>query len=203
MTTVMNAVKKVAFSVHGVTPLIMHSTRGMLPTNPYKDELRALLNKRGKKTAEDILRLQRIEWELGLYLAPDGKTPIIPSDCIFANVCEAARGIRKGKDWMKGVDIEADAPLGFEDSGKSLEWLWASGKYLDLRFLNVNRAKVLRARPIFREWTLDFTVVFRPDIIDSVKEVISVVTTAGENGFMESRPRYGRYVVTSAEEVGL
>ena len=60
------------------------------------------------------------------------------------------------------------------------------------------RSTVMRTRPIFREWELEFTVHFMPDIVDehSLDEAVEI---AGKLiGLSDYRPKYGRFEVQRA-----
>lgn len=66
---------------------------------------------------------------------------------------------------------------------------------IDRRPEVVNRARIMRARPVFKEWELDFTMEIIDDRanISAIKEILQ---TAGlYYGLGDRRPRFGRFDV--------
>jgi hypothetical protein len=57
-------------------------------------------------------------------------------------------------------------------------------------------SRVIRTRPIFREWSAELVVKFLPSLLNE-KDVRSFLVTAGEQiGLLDWRPRFGRFSVS-------
>ncbi|GAI19389.1 unnamed protein product, partial [marine sediment metagenome] len=60
----------------------------------------------------------------------------------------------------------------------------------------IQRARIMRARPRFDKWELDFTIDFDDEIIGKDK-VNEILTYAGQRiGIGDYRPLFGRFIVT-------
>lgn len=72
--------------------------------------------------------------------------------------------------------------------------------YLDLRPVVVNRARVVRIRPVFKAgWKLDFSIECLDDQIshELLKDVLEL--SGKTQGVGDNRPRFGRFMVTKFE----
>ncbi len=185
---------EMSVKVTGTSPLLMHSTRGMDTSDPLVRDLKALTSKHAKKkTDEDLLEIQRLEFVLGLY--HDGKTPILPADMVLAGVRDGAKAQRLGSEVTRSVFMGVEAvPL--EYSGpKDVKALWKDRRFVDVRSVKVGQSRVMRTRPVFNEWAASFVLSFDEDHLDR-DALQRAVRTAGERvGFGDYRPRYGRFNV--------
>ena len=133
-----------------------------------------------------------------LYLNKKGEI-VFPAINILSCLREAAVDYKvpgKGKKTYKtyiyaGVSIEpSNIPLIFE------------GDYdIDLRPVSVGKARVMRARPKFEEWALEFTVS-RLDTIINIDNLKDIFNGAGRfKGLGDFRPLFGLFKVTEFEEI--
>lgn len=141
--------------------------------------------------------------EKAIYRDRDGKI-IFPAFNVKSAMSRAAReytvpgkGKRTFKDLVKaGILIEPqDIPLKIPD-GSDPEKSWE----IDLRPVVVQRARIIRARPRFDNWELEFNVSILDSIIkqDNVKNFI---TDAGKyNGLGDFRPEFGLFEVVEFEK---
>lgn len=187
------ALETVTAKLVGVAPLMMHNGRLADPTNKWTIEMKKLTSVR-KKTEEDLLQIRRVEWYGGLYTDDKGRVSV-PSDCVLAAVMHGARKSKDGKEAQVGVfETQPWYPLTYEGP-KDLEKLYEDGRFVDYRTVVVNKSRCMRSRPIFPEWSVDISLSVNTDIIDATK-VIKALEMCGERvGFLEYRPRYGRFVV--------
>lgn len=184
--------------------LLMHNSRLANPFDPFAIASKAITSKK-KKTEEDAMMIYWLEWAGGLYV--DAKInpevaektvahPVIPAQNILSFINDGARHVKKGQDVWRGVQIvEPSIPL--LETGwpkKPLGTIHTSGDYTDIRCV-VNPstgARVMRCRPIFPKWALEFSLIFNPEIL-SRKEVIGFVERAGNiNGLCDGKPLFGR-----------
>ena len=68
-----------------------------------------------------------------------------------------------------------------------------------LKPVKVGQSKVVRTRPMFREWALEFTWAYMPDQFDEDTLVNIAETTGRLVGLCDWRPRYGKF---SVERIG-
>ena len=171
-------------SIESTRPMLMHSTASMmLPKNP-----------RGVNPTPEQ------EAENALYKNKDGKI-IIPALNIIATMKAAASDFKvggKGKKTFKqyidsGIDVLPDDPLLVYDK-------WE----IDARPVVIQRSRIIRSRPKFDSWKLDFKIqVIDPLLLDANHDgsiLKDILEAAGKHkGLGDFRPRFGQFRVTKFE----
>lgn len=191
----------VTLRLTGAAPMLMHSARLCDRTDPLVQAKKVITDKpaRGKnaKTDEDHIEMQRLEFLAGLYHTPEMGV-YIPGPNLEGVLRDGAKIARKGKATEAGLQID-DAALEFPGRGLSPEELWETQQYHDVRSVVVTRQRVMRTRPIFREWALTASVtIFSPGIKPA--DVLAWMEHAGVYvGLGDYRPKFGRF---SVEMVG-
>lgn len=186
---------KVRITATGTRPLLMHNVQMASPLNRYAKELKRLNSKR-VKTDEDRLGIAHIEWQGSLYFDPE-IGPYVPGPNVFRSLIGGARLTKAGKKIERGCMVtELVLPLVYKGP-RDLDGLWDNGEseFVDVRTVVVQRSKIDRCRPIFRDWKFEAECLLDPKVIelDEFREV------AGNAGAMEGigdyRLMYGRYSV--------
>jgi len=186
------AMNQASFRIRGVAPLLMNNIQKADPLNEHSKALKAVTKKR-LKTDEDMAEIARIEWRAGLYLSVDG-APCIMGEAIEASIREGAKKSKQGKSVQSGLFIPSASPLIY-DGPKDPEKMWDSGKFYDTRGVRVQSRVVMRTRPIFREWEIEFVAHYNSGVM-SAEDIRGWLAVAGEQvGILDFRPRFGRYVL--------
>lgn len=177
-------------TVTGTAPLLMHSARLANPLDPAAKALKRVTGKRNK-TDDDHEELARLEHAGSLYIDPD-IGPFIPVDNMWRALYDGAKKTKRGPKIKEGVVITSDGPLAYRGP-RDVEGLWADENFRFLVSAKVGMQRVMRCRPIFREWRTEFVGMFDPNVIDLV-ELEQIAETAGQLvGLLDWRPRYGRF----------
>jgi hypothetical protein len=175
----------------GTNPLLMHSDK---LSNPISDEAKAMkaLTSKRKKTDEDHEEIALLEWKAGLYYEPD-LGPYIPGWNARQSIWEAAKLSKCGKDVERGVQVLTEmCPLQY-DGPRDLKKLWAAKKFADVRAVVVQRARTMRCRPIFRNWSFETSFLVDTEVIDQ-DNVLRFAETAGRLiGIGDFRKMFGRF----------
>jgi hypothetical protein len=194
--------RRIAFSIVGERPMMQHNGQLANPLNAFAKRLSELtsLPKR-RKTDETYRQIALIEFEAGFYLdrGEDGKPRVIvPREWIDGMLLTASRNFRLGKQFEGGAWSERDWPLAYEPAWPFDEIL-SRTREGDLTFVDtrgvVVTGRVMRTRPIFHKWALDFEVVYDQELVNH-KQVVEVVHYAGRRvGLSTYRPRFGLFRV--------
>jgi len=169
----------------------MHNERLSDPLDEYARALKEISGKKNKTDA-DLLEMARREFMGGLYV--NGNGPCIPADNVLACITEGARRYKKGKNVDRGlfplvqeVDLLYDGP-------RKPDQLWKEREQFSLRKgVNVMGKKVIRTRPLFEDWALEFPFEVDAEIFD-LDELQMIVVAAGRYaGLGDRRPRMGRF----------
>ena len=181
----------------GISPLIMHSCQCVNPLHLIAKELKKYTSKKNK-TDEDLVKISDLEWEAGAYWK-DGMGLYIPAENVEATIINGAKANKKGKDIQKYVDV-TDLYIPFE-YGEDLtkEELIQNYEYRDTRIMTVMRSKILRTRPRFDQWVIEFNLRYNEEKID-IETIINAMEYAGLYvGLCDSRPKYGKFSVVIEE----
>lgn len=181
----------------GEAPLIMANGQLADPLNPIAQLLRQVAGKR-YKTDADHEKIAEIEFLGSLWL--DDRRPCIPSEAVEAAFVEAARRRRLGRAARAGLICPANAPLQYEGP-KNPEELWQCPEFRLRVPVRVQTSRVMRTRPMFRDWSATVELSFLPTLLNS-REVIELLQLAGEQiGLGGWRPRFGRFAVAEVGQV--
>jgi hypothetical protein len=179
--------------VTGISPMIMHSDKLSNPLDPATKRHKEMTSKR-KKTEDDLLEIARSEWMGSLYL--DKEVGIyMPVQNVRKSLIEGARQNKLGKHIERGVVFMTDKAKLIYDGPKDVEKLWESGEFTDARTVVVSRARLMRYRPIFKEWNFAVEVIYDESVIDK-RDIIMCWENAGRLiGLGDFRPLFGRHEV--------
>ena len=189
--------KKLTIEIEGIVPLLLCNNRLSNPLDPEAKEHKKVSGKR-KKTDEDYEWLAKHEWLMGLYVNGDGDV-IIPDVMLEASITNGAKESRKGKQFQSGFMVSEPAKLKNPNTGRyyKLDTIRDDPNHIDIRSVRIQRATIMRARPIFNEWSLEFDAQYDESIIDAgeIKDAIRVAGTMKAIG--DYRPKFGRFRVVS------
>jgi len=181
-------------TMRGTAPLLMHNTRLADPLDPIVREMKPIMAKRSRKTDEDREALARLEYVGGLYFDPD-VGPFVPGENVRQCLRGAAKRSRRGDKVQAGVLVpERVNPLGYTGP-RDLDELWKDANFRTVDSVVVERKRIMRTRPMFRDWALSVEIEFDPEIIDRT-ELEEFARLAGSIvGIGDWRPVYGRFAV--------
>lgn len=186
--------KTIEVELKGISPLLVHNGQLANPLNEFTKALKKVTKKRGK-TDSDHEEVARLEFMGSLYLDDKGR-PVIPGECIESMLCDAARKAKLGQQAKAGIICDGNWPIIY-NGPKNAEGLWENPHFRDIRKAKVQKASVMRCRPIFREWSLKFTIHYLPDVLNE-SEIRDMLVTAGRIvGLCDFRPKFGRFEVAA------
>jgi hypothetical protein len=172
------------------------------PLDPAARRIKKLSSKR-RKTDEDYVDLAYAEFE-GSFYWDDKHGPVVPTNNILSTTIAGAKKSKMGREAALAIFVEGTEKTG--DAGvvridyagpRDIEGLWngGQGKHVSSELVTVNRAKIVRTRPIFPEWSVSFRAKFDPMVING-DAVLKAMQDAGFYvGLCEWRPRCGRFSV--------
>jgi len=171
--------------IKGTRPLLMHSTTGML--KPKSNKV--------KSSEHDPVE----EAKDCLYLN-DKKQVCVPSMAILSAMRKAATQLKKAGAGKKTLRDFVFSGLRVNPEMIVLP----DQKYeIDIRPVVVMRARIMRARPLFKEWDLTFQVEIVDEQTWDAGMVRQVLEEAGKyNGLLDFRPLYGTFAVVSVKKDG-
>ena len=184
----------------GTTALLMHSARGANPLDPMTKEHKKLTSKR-KKTDDDYEAIAKSEWNLGLY-HDEEIGPYVSGAMIRAALVNGAKFNKLGATVKRStIPMTEKAVLNYKGP-RDRETLFECGNYIQCDPVGVGTARLMRTRPVFSEWTLEFELMFDEQSIEK-QQILDAMTIAGLFiGIGDWRPQCGgQYCRFEVEEV--
>jgi len=177
----------------GTAGSIPHNGQMSNPMNQFAKALKVISGKR-KKTDEDFIAMAKIEFMGSLYLTADGK-PGWPGENIEAMLNEAARKSKEGKITKMAIFVDGVCPLIYKGPTDP-EKLWDDEQFRIVASVKVQTSRVMRTRPIFRQWELVVPIQYDETLCDE-SSILKWCEVAGQQvGLSDWRPRYGRFTVS-------
>jgi hypothetical protein len=201
------AAKEYKVRVEGIKPLIMKHPRTADPTCPEARALGALTSLKGKqRTLEVLSKISALEWEYALYTDGNG-TVVLPTLWFWRSLCEGAKATRQGQQMTFGMRIVEEFVPFTHDGPNTVAELRNSPRNFFRTTLGNMDKRVAKTRPIFFDWSTEFTINVDPDAVNP-KDVLTALQTAGfRKGVGDGRGGafasiFGLYKVTHFQEVG-
>lgn len=190
--------KKIRVSMVGTSPLIEHSPKCVNPLHPIAKELKRYTSKK-KKTEEDLIKISDLEWQAGVYW-DDNLGLVIPNQCIAATFLAGAKMNKMGSALQKYVFVvDSQIPLDIGEV-QNFEKMNTDLRYRDTRSVCVQRQRVIRTRPRFDTWRLEFDMLYDENRIDLDAIALAIENAGNYIGMCEMRTMgYGRFVASITE----
>lgn len=177
----------------GASPLLMHNEQLADEFNVISREMKKITAKKTKKTDDDRLELRRLEFMGSLYYDPE-VGPYVPGLNIERSLVEAARLTRAGKSVERGLRITSDFNPVQYAGPRDRDALWAEGdKFRLTKGVKVTTSRIIRTRPMFRNWTASAEGVYDPEMVDLDSLTIYAQKAGLYVGLGDWRPRYGLF----------
>lgn len=189
-----NGLVEARYRLTGTRPILMHNGQLADPANPFVKEIKKIPR---KKSDEDYETLKNLEWRASLYLDDTGNV-VVPADNIWAMIVSGAKKFKEGPAAKAGV-IDADPhwPLLIDGAKSPTQYKKLEGniRYYDYRGVKVQASRIMRSRPIFRNWAVEIKLLIDSEIIN-IGQVTQSLEIAGQRlGLGDYRPRFGRFDV--------
>jgi len=167
----------------------MHNGQTADPLNRFTKALKQVSSKR-TKTDSDFEEMARIEFMAGLYMGKDG--PIIPAANIDSLLVNAAKKSKESQFAKSGVFCAEHASLQY-DGPRTADELWANEDFRFSAIVRVGTAKVVRMRPIFRQWTATISLNVEASVVNPARLDDWLIAAGSVVGLGDWRPQHGRF----------
>lgn len=177
--------------------LLLHNGQLADPLNKFAKAMKAVSGRRNK-TESDYEQMAQLEYEGSLYL--DKGKVVVDSRVLEAAICVGAKKSKEGKLALSSVFVDTPGALSYAGGPLSVEELVKSEAHRLTVAVRVQNSRVMRTRPMFRDWSAEFKVSLLADIA-SEEQLSKWLADAGSlTGIGDYRPRYGRFTVTEFEK---
>ena len=188
--------KDVVFTSLPGVPLIMHNPQTVDPENEWAQRMRPILDKKAKyRSVDELKELAMYEFYSGLYM--DGDEYIIPGENVESMFNAASHGvttISKAKA-AGSFFCPVDFRLTEFDGPKDPDKRYKDKMCQDRRCVKIGTSRIMRVRPLFRNWKLRGKVCYLAETF-TMDKVFRVLKEAGIKAALgDYRPKFGRFSV--------
>lgn len=157
---------RLSVQLYGTSPLVMHNIRLANPQDEHSKAIKQLTKKKAK-TEDDAAEIERLEWYGGLYYEKQFGGVYVPTWNILRCFEEAAKVSRDGKTVMRSVVVtDMTAPISY-DGPSDIDALWEDKRFRWSTVIGIQKqSKLVRMRPIFRDWSCEIQVEVLTDMLD-------------------------------------
>jgi len=176
----MEVKKKYFVEIKGTRPLMMHSPSGV-----------------GSKAPKQSDYDPEEEAEKCLYKNSAGRI-CVPGFAILSAIRAAASNEQKAGAGKKTLKSFVFSGLGIEEEFIVLP---IQTYTIDTRPVVIGRARILRSRPVFNEWSLKFTILVYDAPTWTAGTLRKILENAGDyQGLLDFRPLFGTFEVVSMKD---
>lgn len=192
--------QSIKFKMTGVCPLMLNNPQTVNPMNEYTKALKELTSKR-TKTDEDQNEIFHLKFLASCYVNNKGQY-VIPADMLAKSFEAGAKDNKLGKEFQRSLFIFSDSILKFDENGCTPEELWQnhSEKYVDIRPVGIMKSKVVTARMIVPEWSLEGELFFDDKQLNKSEVWLALENAGARYGIGTYRQRYGRYRIEEMKD---
>ena len=194
-----------SITIKGTTPLIMHNgAAGLDVRSPANIEKSQIAKKKGTNRAiADDIRLRELETETSLWLNADNQ-PTVPEAALRAVIETGARKLKQGPQVREGLVVERVDEFIYDRSlGTTVEELVKTVQFVAP--VVVQRARILRTRAKFDDWSVRFTIEVDDELVDQGQLERWLDIGGRRIGLGDWRPEksghYGRFEITFIESI--
>lgn len=192
------AMRQAAIKVTGINPLLQNNPQTVDRFNQFTKRMAQINAKKTRRTDDDYRELQDIEVRAKMYFDDDIGI-YIPATWISSGVAATAFKVAKiSKADIRGALFTTDdkIKLKYRDSRKVKTPDDIVGNH-DFRInltLRQGQVRVVKAAPIFHDWSFETMVEYDDKIIDpdSLERIVEHMAKYG--GFGDFRPTFGRAI---------
>lgn len=136
-------------------------------------------------------RIEDLEFLGGVY-SNDDDNVCIPCENLEAFLRDGARATRNGKDVESGATVPGDSVPLIHPGPSKIDELFKDHQYRFRRSVVVSGRRIMKVRPIFRNWALEFTIEFDDKVTSKSQMKQFLETACRYKGLGPWRPRYGK-----------
>lgn len=183
-------------TIKGVSPLLQNNPQTVDRFNKYAQAMARINAKKAKRTDDDYRELQDIEVRAKIYF-DDELGVYIPATWVTSAIAaNSFRTVKTSKADIRGAVFATEPRLALrykdQTKVKKPEDLVGNQQFRTKLTLKQGQVRVVKAAPIFHDWSFVFTLEYDDKIIDPSSLEYVIKYSAKYGGFGDFRPTYGR-----------
>ena len=189
------AMRQASIAITGVRPLLQNNPQTVDRFNKYARRMAEINAKKTRRTDDDYMELRDIEMRSKVFMDDDGV--YVPTSWLSeAIACSAFKVAKLSRDTIRGAMfmVKDRAKLMYQDMDKvkAPEDIVKNPAFRHMMILPQGQVRVVKAFPIFHDWSFSAELEFDDKIIDPDSITRIAEHTARYGGFGDFRPTFGR-----------
>ncbi|MCF7995782.1 MAG: hypothetical protein K9L88_13185 [Chromatiaceae bacterium] len=190
------SIQTLSATITGVSPLLQNNPQTVDRFNKYAKAMARINSKKTKRTDDDYHELRDIEIRAKIHF-DDDMGIFVPESWVTAAIAKNSfRTVKTSKDDIRGAVFvtQPRLPLNYRDKNKvkKPEDIVANEVFRINLTLKQGQQRVVKAAPIFHDWSFAFDLEFDDKIIDPQSLQYVIEYSAKYGGFGDFRPTFGR-----------
>lgn len=191
------AMRQASVTITGVRPLLQNNPQTVDRFNEYARRMAAINAKKTRRTDDDYLELRDIEMRSKIFFDDEGV--YVPTNWVAEAVaCSAFKVAKLSRDSIRGAMFMIDSKSRLQYRGmekvRAPEDIVKNPAFRHMMTLPQGQVRVVKAFPIFHEWSFQAGIEFDDKIIDPDSITRILEHTSRYGGFGDFRPTFGRAV---------
>lgn len=192
------AIRKLKYTITGTLPLLMNNPQTVDRFNQYTKRMSEINAKKTRRTDEDYLELRDIEIRSKIFFDDEGI--YVPATWVTASLEKISHGVAKiAKATMRAIVFTEESKLRLKYRGMKLvntpEDIVKNDDFRHMMNLKQGQVRVMKAFPIFHEWSFSGHLEFEDTQVDASDMVRMLEHAARYGGYGDFRPTFGRATV--------
>lgn len=192
------AMRSASVSITGIGPLLQNNPQTVDRFNKYTKRMAQINAKKTRRTDDDYRELQDIEVRAKVYFDDDIGI-YVPATWLSSSIAATAFKVAKiSKADIRGAVFITDnkLKLTYRDMGKvkTPQDIVGNPDFRIALTLKQGQVRVVKAAPIFHDWSFAAQVEFDDKIVDPDSLTRIIDHTAKYGGFGDFRPTFGRAI---------
>ena len=192
------AIQQAAVKITGINPLLMNNPQCVDRFNPFTRKMAAINAKKTRRTDDDFEELKNLEIAAKLYF--DESTGVyVPATWLTAAIAGSAfKTAKVSKADIRSGLFSTDDKIKLHYRGdnivKTETDIIKNGEFHHSMILKQGQVRVMKAAPIFHDWSFETVLEFDDSVIDFQTLSRIIERTAKYGGFGDFRPTFGRAI---------
>ena len=194
------AMQTATLSAKGLGGLLLNNPQTVDRFNSYARKMKAINDKKTRRTDDDYLELRDLEVSSKLYFDDEAGGVYVPGSWVIESIAGSAFGVAKlSRDKTRGAFFvqSMKIPLSYDGQNvvKAPADVVKNQKFVHTMALPQGQVRVVKCFPIFHKWSFEVKVEFDDEIMD-IGMLTRIAAYSGKYvGFGDLRPTFGRAVV--------
>ena len=122
---------------------------------------------------------------------------VMPGINLEALLVKGGKKSRLGTDFKTGVLVPSDYRIRHKYENRTVKSLLTEPDFVDSRLVVVQRSRIVRTRPILKNWSIDFQIQYLPSVVSASQIEKALEDASMYIGMGDFAPRFGKFTLAN------